>query len=50
MMLAAGVIYSGTEGFPYRVELEEGLVETNIATLSKLSVYPIEETNPTKEK
>ncbi len=44
MMLAAGVIYSGTEGFPYCVEIEDGLVETEIATLSKLSIYPTKKT------
>lgn len=38
MMIAVSMIYSGTEGFPYEVEFEEGTVETEIATVSKINL------------
>ena len=38
MMVAASIIYSGTAGFPYEVEFEEGTVETEVATISKISI------------
>ncbi len=38
MMVAASMIYSGTAGFPYEVEFEEGTVETEVATISKISI------------
>jgi len=38
MMIAAGVIYSGTDGFPYEVEFEEGMIETEIAAISKIKM------------
>ena len=38
MMMAASMIYSGTAGFPYEVEFEEGTVETEVATISKINI------------
>lgn len=38
MMAAAGIIYSDTEGFPYEVELEEGMIETDVASISKMII------------
>ncbi|HBA62787.1 MAG TPA: chromosome segregation protein SMC [Lachnospiraceae bacterium] len=38
MMVAASMIYSGTAGFPYEVEFEEGTVETEVATISKINI------------
>lgn len=38
MMIASGMIYSGTAGFPYEVEFEEGTVETEIATISNINI------------
>ena len=38
MMVAAGMIYSGTVGFPYEVEFEEGTIETEVAKISKISI------------
>ena len=38
MMMAASIIYSGTSGFPYEVELEEGMVETDVALISRMSI------------
>lgn len=38
MMVAASMIYSGTVGFPYEVEFEEGMVETDIAAISRMSI------------
>ncbi|MCD8300088.1 MAG: DUF5716 family protein [Clostridiales bacterium] len=37
-MLAAGIIYSGTVGFPYEVEIGEGLVDTEAARISRLKI------------
>jgi hypothetical protein len=38
MMVAAGVIYSGSPEFPYEVEFKEGLIETDIATFSNIRI------------
>ncbi len=38
MMLAACIIYAGTEEFPYEVQFMEGTVETGIATISNVLV------------
>lgn len=38
MMAAAGIIYSDTEGFPYEVELGEGMIETDVASISKMTI------------
>lgn len=38
MMVAASMIYSGTAGFPYEVEFGEGTVETEAATISRISI------------
>jgi hypothetical protein len=38
MMVAAGVIYSGSPEFPYEVEFNEGLIETDIATFSNIRI------------
>lgn len=37
-MIAASIIYSGTEGFPYEVELGDGMVETAVARIRKVTV------------
>ena len=37
-MIAASIIYSGTAGFPYEVELKDGLVETEAARISNLTI------------
>ena len=38
MMAAAAVMYSGTAGFPYEVEIGEGTVETEAATISRMRI------------
>lgn len=38
MMIAASMIYSGTAGFPYEVEFEEGMIETEVASISRISI------------
>lgn len=38
MMVAAGIIYSGTAGFPYEVEFGEGMVETEVAEISNVRI------------
>lgn len=38
MMVAVGVIYSGTQEFPYQVEFGEGMVETDIGFISRLTL------------
>ena len=38
IMFAASIIYSGTEGFPYEVELGEGMVETEVAGIRRVTV------------
>lgn len=38
LMFAASIIYSGTEGFPYEVELGDGMVETEVAEIRKVTV------------
>ena len=39
MMIAAGIIYSGSFEFPYEVEFLEGTIETEIATRIKQAGY-----------
>ena len=38
MMIAASVIYSGSVGFPYDVVFEEGMVETEVAAISRIKI------------
>jgi len=38
MMVAAGIIYSGTEEFPYEVDFLGGTVETDVATVSNIRI------------
>ena len=38
MMMAASMIYSGTAGFPYEVEFEEGMIETAAASISNMNI------------
>ncbi len=38
MMIAASMIYSGTAGFPYEVAFEDGMVETEAASISRISI------------
>lgn len=38
MMVAASIIYSGAEDFPYEVEFLEGTIETEVATISNLRI------------
>ena len=38
MMVAAGIIYSESEGFPYQVEFGDGVVETAVATVSNIRI------------
>ncbi len=38
IMLAASIIYSGTEGFSYEVELGDNMVETEIARIREVTV------------
>lgn len=38
MMIAASIIYSGSVGFPYDVVFEEGLVETEVAAISRIQI------------
>lgn len=38
MMAAAGIIYSGSLEFPYEVEFLEGMIETEVAAISKIKV------------
>lgn len=38
MMIAAGIIFSGTEGFPYEAEIQEGMVETEAARIRRVSI------------
>ena len=37
-MIAASIIYSGTAGFPYEVEFGEGMVETEAARISRVTI------------
>ena len=37
-MIAAGMIYSGTAGFPYEVEFKDGMVETEAARISNINI------------
>ncbi|HIS26096.1 MAG TPA: chromosome segregation protein SMC [Candidatus Pullilachnospira intestinigallinarum] len=43
MMIAAGIIYSGSAGFPYEVEFREGMVETEAARISNVNIKRKEE-------
>lgn len=36
MMAAAGIIYSGTDGFPYEAEFLDGTIETEVAKISNV--------------
>ncbi len=36
MMVAAGIIYSGAQDFPYEVEFLDGFVDTEVATISNI--------------
>ena len=38
MMIAASIVYSGTEGFPYEVEFGEGMVQTEAAEISRVQI------------
>ncbi len=38
MMIAASIIYSGSVGFPYDVAFEEGMVETEVAAISRIKI------------
>lgn len=38
MMIAASIIYSGADGFPFEVEFLQGVIETDIATISNLRI------------
>ena len=38
MMIAAGIIYSATEGFPYETEFLGGTTETDVATISSIRI------------
>lgn len=38
MMVAAGIIYSGSLEFPYEVEFLEGTIETEVATISNILI------------
>lgn len=38
IMIAASIIYSGTEGFPYEVEFGDGIVETEVASIRNVTV------------
>lgn len=43
MMVAASIIYSGSEEFPFEVEFLTGMVETEIATISNVRIQRTEE-------
>lgn len=38
MMMAAGIVYSGSAGFPYEIEFRGGMVETEIARISSVTI------------
>lgn len=38
MMLAASVIYSGSDQFPYGIEFLDGMVETDVASISNIRI------------
>jgi len=38
LMVAAGIIYSGTEDFPYEVEFLDGTIQTEVATFSNIRI------------
>ncbi len=37
-MVAASIMYSGTAGFPFEVEIQDGMIETEAASISKLQI------------
>ena len=37
-MIAAGMIYSGTAGFPFEVEFRDGMVDTEVARISNMNI------------
>ena len=38
MMMAAGIIYSGSGEFPFEVDFLDGIIETEVATISKIRI------------
>jgi hypothetical protein len=38
MMIAASIIYSGSDEFPYEVEFLGGMVETEVASISNIRI------------
>lgn len=38
MMIAASIIYSGSDDFPYEVEFLDGMVETEVASISNIRI------------
>lgn len=38
MMIAASMIYSGTVGFPYEVEFQDGMAQTEVAAISRVEI------------
>lgn len=38
MMIAASIIFSGSVGFPYKVTFEDGMVETEVAAISRIKI------------
>ena len=38
MMVAAAIVYSGTKEFPYETEFGSGMVETEIASISNITL------------
>ena len=37
MMAAAGIVYSGTDSFPYEIEFLDGIIETEVAKISNIN-------------
>jgi len=38
MMMAASIIYSGGDEFPYEVEFLNGMIETEVASVSNINI------------
>ena len=38
MMAAAGIVYSGTDSFPYEIEFLDGTIETEVAKISNIRI------------
>jgi hypothetical protein len=38
MMMAASIIYSGSDEFPYEVEFLDGMIETEVASISNIRI------------